>query len=62
MRQLTQTEKRLLIILALQKQIEETGAKGDFGKTISNCGSNKKLLDKLFVNTSKSGVITYSYC
>lgn len=63
MRQLDQLEKRLLRIIALQKQMGDTGALGDFAKTINFCGSNKKLLDKLFVNASKSGVITNNcYC
>ena len=35
MRQLTQLEKRLLIILAIQKQMVETGTIGDFSKTIN---------------------------
>lgn len=61
-RQLDQIEKRLLRILAVQQQMERTGAVGDFEKTINICGSNKKLLDKLFVNASKSGVITKNYC
>lgn len=62
MRQLTQLEKRLLRIIAIQKQLEKTGALGDYGRTI-NCGFDKKLSNKLFVNVSKNGVINnYVYC
>lgn len=53
MRQLTQTEKRLLIILALQKQIEETGAKGDFGKTIENTSNQLKQIQETLKDVSR---------
>lgn len=42
MRQLNQLEKRLLRIIAIQRQMGETGAVGDYGRTI-NCGFDKKL-------------------
>ena len=62
MRQLNQLEKRLLRIIAIQRQMEATGTLGDYGRTI-NCGFDKKLSNELFVNTSKSGVINnYVYC
>lgn len=61
MRQLTQLEKRLLRIIAVQKQMQEVGATGDFYRTI-NCSPIEKSLGKLFVNASKSGVIAKCYC
>lgn len=61
MRQLTQLEKRLLRIIAVQKQMQEVGAVGDFYRTI-NCSPTEKSLGKLFVNASKSGVIAKCYC
>ena len=62
MRQLNQLEKRLLRIIAIQRQMGSTGALGDYARTI-NCGFDKKLSNELFVNTSKSGVINnYVYC
>lgn len=62
MRQLDQMEKRLLRIIAIQRQMSASGAVDDFEKTINYCGSSEKSLDKLLVNTSKSGVITICYC
>lgn len=62
MRQLNQLEKRLLRIIAIQRQMEETGALGDYGRTI-DCGFDKKLSNELFVNVCKNGVINnYVYC
>ena len=46
MRQLDQTEKRLLRIIALQEQMEKTGAVGDFEKTITNTANILKQLSE----------------
>lgn len=46
MRQLSQLEKRLLRILAVQKQMEETGAFGDFEATISNTANMLKQISE----------------
>lgn len=46
MRQLSQLEKRLLRILAVQKQMEETGAFGDFEATISNTANLLKQISE----------------
>lgn len=46
MRQLTQLEKRLLIILAIQKQMVETGTIGDFSKTINTTSNEIKQLQE----------------
>lgn len=43
-RELTQLEKRLLRILAVQKQLVETGATGDFYKTIETFSNQVKIL------------------
>ena len=48
MRQLSQLEKRLLIILALQRQLEETGAKSDFAKTINTTSNMLKQISETF--------------
>ena len=62
MRQLNQLEKRLLRIIAIQRQMQETGAMGDYGRTI-NCGFDKKLSNEMFVNVCENGVISnYAYC
>ena len=47
-RQLTQLEKRLLVILSIQKQMEETGAVGDFTKTINYTANQLKQLSETF--------------
>lgn len=48
MRQLDETEKRLLRIIALQKQMAETGALGDFANTINSTSNQiKQLKDTL---------------
>lgn len=44
MRQLDQMEKRLLRIIALQQQMEETGAVSDFDKTINSTANQFKQL------------------
>ena len=59
---LTQLEKRLLRILAVYKQMNESFAVGDYAETINYCGSNEKSLDELFVNVCKNGVITNNFC
>lgn len=48
MRQLSQLEKRLLRIIALQRQMEETGAVGDFAKTINETSNQLKQLQETF--------------
>ena len=48
MRQLDQTEKRLLRIIALQEQMEKTGAVGDFQKTITNTANVLKQISETF--------------
>ena len=48
MRQLDQVEKRLLRIIALQRQMEKTGAVGDFEKTISTSANELKQLSETF--------------
>lgn len=47
-RQLTMIEKRLLVILAIQKQMEKTGAIGDFEKTINYSANQLKQLRETF--------------
>lgn len=44
MRQLDQVEKRLLRIIALQQQMERTGAVGDFEKTMTNTSNVLKQI------------------
>lgn len=44
MRQLDQTEKRLLRIIALQRQMSKTGALGDFPKTINQSANMLKAM------------------
>lgn len=46
MRQLDQNEKRLLRIIALQKQMQRTGAVGDFEKTLSNTANILKQIQE----------------
>lgn len=46
MRQLSQLEKRLLRILAVQKQMDETGAFGDFEATITNTANMLKQISE----------------
>ncbi len=46
MRQLDQNEKRLLRIIALQKQMARTGATGDFEKTLSNTANVLKQIQE----------------
>lgn len=46
MRQLDQTEKRLLRIIALQRQMSKTGALGDFPKTINQAANMLKAMSE----------------
>ena len=46
MRQLTQLEKRLLRIIAVQKQMQEVGAVGDFYRTIETFSNQVKILQE----------------
>lgn len=48
MRQLDQVEKRLLRIIALQQQMEKTGAVGDFEKTLNSTANMLKQLSETF--------------
>lgn len=48
MRQLSQLEKRLLRILAVQKQMSETGAVGDFAKTLDTSANMLKQISETF--------------
>ena len=48
MRQLDEIEKRLLRIIALQEQMEATGAVNDFEKTITNASNQLKQLTETF--------------
>lgn len=43
-RQLSQIEKRLLRIIAVEQQLEKVGATGDFGRTIENYSNQIKIL------------------
>ena len=56
--QLNQVEKRLLRIIALQNQLNEVGARGDFAKTLNKIfrGIIKKFIIEKLVNAFKSGV------
>lgn len=53
MRQLSQLEKRLLRIIALQQQMEATGAVGDFAKTIDYTANQLKQLQETFKEISR---------
>ena len=46
MRQLSQLEKRLLKIIAVQKQMQEVGAVGDFYRTIETFSNQVKILQE----------------
>lgn len=52
MRQLDQTEKRLLRILAIQKQMSNTGAVGDFEKTINQSANILKQMEETWKEIS----------
>lgn len=53
MRQLDQIEKRLLRIIAIQQQMEATGAVGDFEKTINTTANQLKQLSETFKELSR---------
>ena len=55
---LNQVEKRLLRIIALQDQLSQVGAMGDFAKTLNKIfrGIIKKFIIEKLVNAFKSGV------
>lgn len=53
MRQLTQIEKRLLRIIAIQRQLEETGALGDYGRTIETVSNQVKILQEQVIELGK---------
>lgn len=53
MRQLNQLEKRLLRILAIQKQMEATGALGDYGRTIETVSNQLKILKENAIEVGK---------
>lgn len=62
MRQLDQIEKRLLRIIALQQQMEETGAVGDFEKTINTTSNQLKQLQETFKEIGRwLGQLTMHY-
>ena len=62
MRQLDQLEKRLLRILAVQQQMERTGAVGDFEKTINQTAQQLKQLSDTFKEISRwIGQLTMVY-
>lgn len=53
MRQLNQLEKRLLRIVAIQKQMESTGALGDYGRTIDTVSNQVKILKEQLIEMGK---------
>lgn len=53
MRQLSQLEKRMLIILAIQKQMVETGAIGDFQATINQASNQLKQIQETIKEVSR---------
>lgn len=53
MRQLNQLEKRLLRIVAIQKQMESTGALGDYGRTINTVSNQVKILKEQLIEMGK---------
>lgn len=62
MRQLDQLEKRLLKIIAVQQQMERTGAVGDFEKTINQTAQQLKQLENTFKEISRwIGQLTMVY-
>ena len=46
MRQLSQTEKRLLRIMAVFQQMERSGAVGDFAKTLGNSANQLRIINE----------------
>ncbi len=53
MRQLNQLEKRLLRIIAIEQQLQETGATGDYARTIETVSNQVKILKEQFVEMTK---------
>lgn len=53
MRQLNQLEKRLLRIIAIQRQMEETGALGDYGRTIETVSNQVKIFQENLIEVGK---------
>lgn len=53
MRQLNQLEKRLLRIIAIERQMSSTGALGDYARTIETVGNQVKILKEQFIEMSK---------
>lgn len=53
-RQLSQLEKRLLVILAIQKQMSETGSIGDFEKTIGSSANMLKQMSETLKEIGKN--------
>lgn len=53
MRQLNQLEKRMLRIVAIQKQMEQTGALGDYGRTIDTVSNQVKILKEQLIEMGK---------
>lgn len=49
MRQLTQLEKRLLRIIAVQRQMQSTGAVGDYAKTIETFSNQIRILKEQII-------------
>ena len=62
MRQLDQIEKRLLRIIAVQQQMEQTQALGDFAKTINTTANQLKQLSETFKEIGRwLGQLTMAY-
>ena len=62
MRQLTQLEKRLLRIVAVQQQLERTGAVGDFAKTINESANLLKQISETLIEIGRwFGQLTMVY-
>lgn len=53
MRQLNQLEKRLLRIIAIERQMSSTGALGDYARTIETVSNQVKILKEQFIEMSK---------
>ena len=53
MRQLNQLEKRLLRIIAIQRQMEATGTLGDYARTIETTSNQVKILKETLIEVGK---------
>ena len=53
MRQLNQLEKRLLRIIAIQQQMQETGAMGDYARTIETVSNQIKIMQETLIEVGK---------